>query len=236
MKPRALVTEGSDLKGIHFAMDFLTQQNKVNRGMRIPDEERILATDKNVIIIGGGDTGSDCVGTSIRQGARSVMQIEILPKPPETRNPHNPWPFWANTLRSSSSHEEGCERRWSMLTKRCLGENGEVKKIELVEVEWVNENGKTTMVEKSGTTRTIGAELILLAMGFVHCTHEGIAEEFGLEFDPRGNIKVDKNFHTSTEKVFAAGDATIGASLVVRAIFQGRNLARSVDNFLKKNK
>jgi len=236
MKPRALVAEGSDLKGIHFAMDFLTQQNKVNKGIKIPDEDRILATDKNVIIIGGGDTGSDCVGTSIRQGARSVMQIEILPKPPETRNPHNPWPFWANTLRSSSSHEEGCERRWSMSTKRCLGENGEVKKIELVEVDWVTENGKTTMVEKPGTARIIGADLVLLAMGFVHCTHEGIAEEFGLEFDPRGNIKVDKNFRTSKEKVFAAGDATIGASLVVRAIFQGRNLARSVDSFLRKNK
>lgn len=236
MKPRALVAEGSDLKGIHFAMDFLTQQNKVNRGIKIPDEERILATDKNVIIIGGGDTGSDCVGTSIRQGARSIMQIEILPKPPETRNPQNPWPFWANTLRSSSSHEEGCERRWSMSTKRCLGEKGEVKKIELVEVEWVYENGNTRMVEKPGTKRIIGADLILLAMGFVHCTHEGIAEEFGLEFDPRGNIKVDNNFRTSREKVFAAGDATIGASLVVRAIFQGRNLARSVDKFLRKNK
>lgn len=236
MKPRALVAEGSDLKGIHFAMDFLTQQNKVNRGIKIPDKERILATDKNVIIIGGGDTGSDCVGTSIRQGARSIMQIEILPKPPETRNPQNPWPFWANTLRSSSSHEEGCERRWSMSTKRCLGEKGGVKKIELVEVEWVYENGKTRMVEKPGTKRIIGADLILLAMGFVHCTHEGIAEEFGLEFDPRGNIKVDNNFRTSREKVFAAGDATIGASLVVRAIFQGRNLARSVDNFLRKNK
>jgi glutamate synthase (NADPH/NADH) small chain len=236
MKPRALATEGADLKGIHFAMDFLTQQNKVNRGMKIPDEERILATDKNVIIIGGGDTGSDCVGTSIRQGARSVMQIEILPKPPETRNPHNPWPFWANTLRSSSSHEEGCERRWSMSTKRVLGEKGEVKKLEMVEVEWVNENGKTVMVEKPGTTRMMGADLVLLAMGFVHCTHEGIAEEFGLEFDARGNIKVDKNFRTSRDKVFAAGDAAIGASLVVRAIFQGRNLARSVDNFLRKNK
>jgi glutamate synthase (NADPH) small chain len=236
MKPRALTVEGSGLKGIHFAMDFLTQQNKINRGLKIPDEERILATDKNVIVIGGGDTGSDCVGTSIRQGARSIMQIEILPKPPETRNPNNPWPFWANTLRSSSSHEEGCERRWSMSTKRVLGENGEVKKIELVEVEWVNENGKTTMVEKPGTTRTIGADLVLLAMGFVHCTHEGIAEEFGLEFDARGNIKVDKNFRTSKDKVFAAGDATIGASLVVRAIFQGRNLARSVDNYLQKNR
>jgi glutamate synthase (NADPH) small chain len=236
MKPRTLAAEGADMKGIHFAMDFLTQQNKINRGMKIPDEERILATDKNVIIIGGGDTGSDCVGTSIRQGARSVMQIEILPKPPETRIPQNPWPFWANTLRSSSSHEEGCERRWSMSTKRVLGEKGEVKKLELVEVEWVNENGKTTMVEKPGTTRIIGADLVLLAMGFVHCTHEGIAEEFGLEFDPRGNIKVDRNFRTSKDKVFAAGDAAIGASLVVRAIFQGRNLARSVDNFLRKNK
>jgi glutamate synthase (NADPH) small chain len=236
MKPRALAAEGADLKGIHFAMDFLTQQNKINRGMKVPDEERILATDKNVIIIGGGDTGSDCVGTSIRQGARSVMQIEILPKPPESRVPNNPWPFWANTLRSSSSHEEGCERRWSMSTKRVLGEKGEVKKLELVEVEWVNENGKTTMVEKPGTTRIIGADLVLLAMGFVHCTHEGIAEEFGLEFDARGNIKVDKNFRTSKDKVFAAGDAAIGASLVVRAIFQGRNLARSVDNFLRKIK
>jgi glutamate synthase (NADPH) small chain len=236
MKPRSLVTEGSDLKGIHFAMDFLTQQNKINRGMRIPDEERILATDKDVVIIGGGDTGSDCVGTSIRQGAKSVMQIEILPKPPETRNPNNPWPFWANTLRSSSSHEEGCERRWSMSTKRCVGVNGQVKKLEMVEVEWRNENGRQVMVEKPGTARILGADLVLLAMGFVHCTHEGIAEEFGLEFDPRGNIRVDKNFQTSKKNVFAAGDATMGASLVVRAIFQGRSLARSVDNYLKKAK
>jgi glutamate synthase (NADPH/NADH) small chain len=236
MKPRSLVTEGSDLKGIHFAMDFLTQQNKINRGMRIPDEERILATDKDVVIIGGGDTGSDCVGTSIRQGAKSVMQIEILPKPPETRNPNNPWPFWANTLRSSSSHEEGCERRWSMSTKRCVGDNGQVKKLEMVEVEWRNENGRQVMVEKPGTARILGADLVLLAMGFVHCTHEGIAEEFGLEFDPRGNIRVDKNFQTSKKNVFAAGDATMGASLVVRAIFQGRSLARSVDNYLKKAK
>jgi glutamate synthase (NADPH) small chain len=236
MKPRELSVEGSDLNGIHFAMDFLTQQNKFNRGIRIPDEERILATDKDVIIIGGGDTGSDCVGTSIRQGAKSVMQIEILPKPPDTRIPHNPWPFWANVLRSSSSHEEGCERRWSMSTKRCLGENGKVKKLELVEVEWIDGNGKKTMAEKPGTNRIIGADLVLLAMGFVHCTHEGLAEEFALEYDARGNIRVDKDFRTSREKVFAAGDSTLGASLVVRAIFQGRNLARSVDSFLRKKK
>jgi glutamate synthase (NADPH) small chain len=236
MKPRGLSVEGSDLKGIHFAMDFLTQQNKINHGLKIPDEERILATDKDVIVIGGGDTGSDCVGTSIRQGAKSLMQIEILPKPSETRTPHNPWPFWANILRNSSSHEEGCERRWSMSTKRCLGENGVVKKLELVELDWLNNNGKMTFVEKPGTKRMIGADLVLLAMGFVHCTHEGLADEFGLEFDTRGNIRVDSNFQTSKSKVFAGGDSTIGASLVVRAIFQGRSLAQSVDRFLKKSK
>jgi glutamate synthase (NADPH/NADH) small chain len=236
MKPRALTVEGADLKGIHFAMDFLTQQNKINRGLKIADEDRILATGKDVIVIGGGDTGSDCVGTAIRQGAKSVMQIEILPKPPETRNPKNPWPFWANVLRYSSSHDEGCERRWSLSTRRCLGDNGFVKQIEVVEIDWMNNNGSMTMVEKPGTSRILGTDLLLLAMGFVHCVHEGLAGEFGLEFDPRGNIRVDSTFRTSTEKVFAAGDATIGASLVVRAIFQGRNLARSVDRFLRKEK
>ena len=236
MKPRVLTVEGADMKGIHFAMDFLTQQNKINRGLKISDEDRILATGKDVIVIGGGDTGSDCVGTSIRQGARSVVQIEILPKPPETRNLKNPWPFWANVLRYSSSHEEGCERRWSLSTRRCLGDNGFVKQIEVVEIDWINNNGSMAMVEKPGTSRILGADLVLLAMGFVHCVHEGLAGEFGLEFDPRGNIRVDPTFRTSMEKVFAAGDATIGASLVVRAIFQGRNLARSVDRFLRKEK
>jgi glutamate synthase (NADPH/NADH) small chain len=235
MKPRSLTVEGSDLKGIYYAMDFLTQQNKINHGLKIADEDRILASGKDVVVIGGGDTGSDCVGTSIRQGAKSVMQIEILPKPPETRNLKNPWPFWANVLRYSSSHEEGCERRWSLSTRRCMGDNGFVKQIEVVEVDWVNSNGTLAMVEKPGTNRFIGADMVLLAMGFVHCVHEGLAGEFGLEFDPRGNIRVDHGFRTSKEKVFAAGDATIGASLVVRAIFQGRNLARAVDNFLRKS-
>jgi glutamate synthase (NADPH/NADH) small chain len=234
MKPRLLATEGAGLKGIHPAMEFLTQQNLINQGRLIPDEERILATGKHVVIIGGGDTGSDCVGTSIRQGAKSVMQIEILPKPPETRNPNNPWPFWANVLRYSSSHEEGCERRWSLSTRRCLGENGQVKQLEVVEVDWVNTNGKMQMVEKPQTARLIGADLVLLAMGFVHCMHEGIGQEFGLEYDQRGNIKVDRSFKTNHPRVFAAGDAAIGASLVVRAIFQGRNLAKSVDIFLRK--
>jgi glutamate synthase (NADPH/NADH) small chain len=234
MKPRELSVEGSGLRGVHFAMDFLTQQNKVNHGMRIDDDKRILATGKHVVVIGGGDTGSDCVGTAIRQDAGSVTQIEILPKPPENRTTNNPWPFWANVLRSSSSHEEGCERRWSLSTRRCIGEDGVVRGLEVVEVDWVNSNGKMTMVEKPGKTRVLEADLVLLAMGFVHCTHEGLAQEFELEFDPRGNIKVGKEFQTSKSKVFAAGDAAIGASLVVRAIFQGRGMARAVDNFLRR--
>jgi glutamate synthase (NADPH/NADH) small chain len=236
MKPRALTVEGADLKGVYFAMDFLTQQNKVNRGLRISEDQRILATGKNVIVIGGGDTGSDCVGTSIRQGAKSVTQIEILPKPSETRKPDNPWPYWANVLRSSSSHEEGCERRWCISTKKCIGENGVVKQIEVVEVDWQGNNGKMSLVKKPETKHMLKADLVLLAMGFVHCVHEGIAEEFGLEFDARGNIKVNQHFQTTTDKVFAAGDAAIGASLVVRAITQGRNLARSVDKYLKAKK
>jgi glutamate synthase (NADPH) small chain len=236
MKPRGLTVEGSDLGGVHFAMEFLTQQNKLNRGLRIEDADRILATDKDVVVIGGGDTGSDCVGTSIRQGAKSVMQIEILPKPPQDRLPNNPWPYWANVLRYSSSHEEGCERRWSMSTTKFIGEGGKVKKIEIAEVDWVNENGKMTMVEKPGSRRILGADLVLLAMGFVHCVHEGLAGELGLDFDARGNIRVGKDFQTSKKGVFSAGDAATGASLVVRAIFQGRSLARSVDTWLKQAK
>jgi glutamate synthase (NADPH/NADH) small chain len=234
MKPRELTVEGADLKGVHFAMDFLTQQNKVNCGVRIPEDKRILATGKNVVVIGGGDTGSDCVGTSIRQGAKSIMQIEIMPKPSVIRKPDNPWPFWANVLRSSSSHEEGCDRYWNLSTRRCIGEQGTIKQLEVAEVDWLNNNGKMMLKEKPDTTRLLSADLVLLAMGFVHCLHEGVAGEFGLEFDARGNIKVDQHFQTSKPTVFAAGDAAIGASLVVRAIFQGRNLARAVDNFLKK--
>jgi glutamate synthase (NADPH/NADH) small chain len=236
MNPRGLTVEGSDLKGIHFAMEFLTQQNRINRGSRITETDRILATGKNVIVIGGGDTGSDCVGTSIRQGAKSVMQIEILPKPPETRRPENPWPYWGNVLRYSSSHEEGCERRWSLSTKRCIGENGKITKLEVVEVEWSNDHGKMNMIEKPATHKVLDAELVLLAMGFVHCSHEGIATELGLEFDARGNIKTNSSFQTNKAKVFAAGDAAIGASLVVRAINQGRSLAQAVDRFLTNSK
>jgi glutamate synthase (NADPH/NADH) small chain len=232
MQPRELHADGSDLKGIHFAMEFLVQQNKVNRGLKIPENERILATGKHVIVIGGGDTGSDCVGTSVRQGAKSVTQIEIMPRPSEIRKADNPWPYWANILRSSSSHEEGCERRWSLHTKKCMGENGVVKKIEVVEVEWLNVNGRMTMVEKPESIQILDADLVLLSMGFVHCHHSGLADELKLDYDSRGNIKVDDHFATSRKGVFAAGDAATGASLVVRAIAQGRHLAQAVDNYL----
>ncbi len=234
MKPRGIQVEGADLKGIHFAMDFLTCQNKLNRGIQVHEPERISATGKKVVVIGGGDTGSDCVGTSIRQGAKSVMQIEIMPKPPASRRNDNPWPYWANIVRYSSSHEEGCERFWSISTRRFTGEKGHVKQLEIVEVDWVNNNGKMTLVEKPETVRIIEADLVLLAMGFVHCVHEGIAGELGLEFDTRGNIKVDGQFQTSTKKIFAAGDAATGASLVVRAISQGRHLAQAVDKYLNQ--
>lgn len=231
MKPRDLQIPGRELNGVHFAMDFLSQQNKIVRGCKFSDDERISAKGKNVLVIGGGDTGSDCVGTSVRQEAKSVLQIEILPKPPVDRLPDNPWPYWANVLRSSSSHEEGCERRWCISTKRFIG-NGKLQQAEIVEIDWVGTNGKRTMVEKPGSSKIIDVDLVLLAMGFVHPVHEGIADQFGLEYDLRGNIKVSK-YQTSVPKVFAAGDSMMGASLVVRAINHGRQAAKAINEFLK---
>jgi len=240
MKPRDLDVEGRELKGVHFAMEFLTQQNQVVEGKKFSDKERISAMGKNVLVIGGGDTGSDCVGTAIRHGALSVNQIEILPKPPLKRVIDNPWPYWANTLRTSSSHEEGCERSWLLNTKRLLGDkNGNVKAAEVVEVEWKKENlpdgkagGQFKMIEKPETKRQMKAELVLLSMGFVHCYHEGLASELGVTFDQRGNIVTDSYGQTSQAKVFAAGDAISGASLVVRAIASGRKSADRVHDYL----
>ena len=234
MKPRNLPVEGRDLKGIHFAMEFLTQQNKAVKGMIIPDEEKITAKDKNVLVIGGGDTGSDCIGTSARHGAKSILQIEILPKPPNERLQNNPWPFWANVLRTTSSHEEGCERRWNISTRKFSGKNGQVAQAEIMEIDWVNQDGKMTMIEKPETTQIIDVDLVLLAMGFLHPVHEGIASEFGLEYDSRGNIRVDTKYQTSVPKVFAAGDSMMGASLVVRAINHGRQAAKAVHEYLSK--
>ncbi len=234
MKPRDLPAEGRELKGVHFAMEFLTQQNRINRGNTLDGIERIDAKDKNVLVIGGGDTGSDCVGTSNRQKAKSVTQIEILPKPPEDRAANNPWPYWPTVLKTSTSHEEGCERMWSVSTKRFIGKAGKLKQVELVEVEWTkDEKGAWKMNEKPGSEKILDIDLVFLSMGFVHAVHEGIVEEFGLELDQRGNIKID-DYHTSKEKVFAAGDAHNGASLVVTAIQKGKEAAESVNNFLMK--
>ena len=231
--PRDLKVEGRELKGVHFALEFLQQQNHVNRGDAVKEADRIVATGKPVLVIGGGDTGSDCVGTSNRQKARSVMQIEIMPKPSETRAPGNPWPYWPTVLKTTSSHKEGCDRRWSLNTKRFIGENGHVKKVELVEVEWTrDENGRPKMVEKPETAYTVDAELVLLCMGFLSPVHEGLVNELGVELDKRGNIKVDQNGMTSVPGVFAAGDAATGASLVVRAIARGRETARGVNDYL----
>ncbi len=233
MAPRDLPAEGREMKGIHFAMDFLTQQNRIVSGKTIPAEIRLLAKDKNVLVIGGGDTGSDCVGTSIRQGARSVTQIEILPKPPAGKNPETPWPFYPTILKTSSSHEEGCQRKWSLATKRFIGENGAVTGVEVVEVNWVKDSaGKFTMEEVEGSKHVLQAELVLLSMGFVHCMHTGLLDSLGLEYDGRGNVKVDGKFQTSVPKVFAAGDTVLGASLVVKAIYSGRQAAAEVNKYL----
>ena len=233
-QPRDLPVEGRDLEGVYFAMDFLIQQNKVVAGYNFSEEERISAKEKNVLVIGGGDTGSDCVGTSIRQKANSVTQIEILPKPPETRVDNNPWPYWPNTLRTSSSHQEGCERRWSLSTKRFIGENGKLTQAEIVQVEWKNENGRWNMNEVPGTAEIIDVDLALLSMGFTQPVHIGLLEQLDVEYDQRGNVKVKENKQTSVEKIFAAGDVEKGASLVVHAIEAGKVAAKNVDEFLRK--
>ncbi|WP_167614267.1 glutamate synthase subunit beta [Maribellus sediminis] len=235
-QPRDLEVEGRDLDGVHYAMDFLTQQNKVVSGQTIPENVRILAEDKNVLVIGGGDTGSDCVGTSVRQKAKSVTQIEILPKPPEKRVDNNPWPYWPNTLRTSSSHQEGCTRRWSLNTKRFIGENGVLKQAEIVQVEWTSENGRWVMNEVEGTTEIIDVDLALLSMGFTQPVHNGLLDSLGVEYDPRGNVKVDDKKQTSVDRIFAAGDIEKGASLVVHAIQAGKVVAENVDAYLRNGK
>ncbi len=232
-KPRDLDTiPGRGLKGIHFAMDFLPQQTKKVFGDEI--ETIISATGKNVIVIGGGDTGSDCVGTSIRQSAVSVVQLELLPKPPEKENKGLTWPNWPQKLRTSSSHEEGCEREWSVSTKSFTGENGQIKKINLVRVEWQQDDaGRWQMSEVPDSEFELKADLVLLAMGFVHAVHIGMLEELGVDLDGSGNVQANMdNYQTSVDKVFAAGDMRRGQSLVVHAIKEGRQAARSVDQYL----
>ena len=227
-KPRDLEVEGRELSGIHFAMDFLTQQNRRVAGDSVPDEGAILATGKHVIVIGGGDTGSDCIGTSHRQGAASVTSFEIMPRPPEERAGSTPWPLWPLQLRTSSSHEEGGKRDWSVSTERVTGENGKITKLHCVRVEL--KGGKFERV--AGSEFDIPADLVLLAMGFVHPEHPGIVEGLGLTINNRGNIQVDASFATNQKGVFAAGDCQRGQSLVVWAIAEGRKAARAADLYL----
>ena len=235
MKPRDLPVPGRDLDGIHYAMDFLTQQNRINAGATISYDARITAEGRNVLVIGGGDTGSDCVGTSIRQKAKSVTQIEILPKPPEKRAVDNPWPYYGKILKTSTSHEEGCERRWSLSTVRFNGLQQRVISADVEKVEWELINGNYSMKAVPGSKETIDADLVLLAMGFVHPVVEGLVSDLGLELSDRNNIKVSGDHQTNFKNVFAAGDAITGASLVVRAIASGRKVAKSVDKYLRSN-
>lgn len=233
--PRDLPIPGRDLKGVHFAMEFLAQQN-----CRVSNEdyseESISAEGKDVVVIGGGDTGSDCVGTSIRQGAKSVTQIEIMPKPPEGRHESTPWPHWPYQLRTSSSHQEGCKRFWNVMSKSFEGQNGQVKLINAVKVDWTeDETGRpVSLNEVQGSDYQIKAELVLLAMGFTGPEKDGLLDQLDVELNQKGSVKVDEAFKTSVDGVFAAGDIASGPSLVVRAIADGRKMADEVNDFLSK--
>ena len=232
-KPRNLLVPGRELKGVHFAMEFLTQQTKMVLGDTIPEAERISAAGKHVIVIGGGDTGSDCIGTSIRQGAASITQLELLPKPPEKENKLGTWPHWPNKLRTSSSQQEGCERDWSVETMVCSGENGQVQEIQCRRLEWKNVDGRWTSEGIPGSEFTLQADLVLLAMGFEHPVQEGLLAELAVAVDGRKNVAANtEDYRTSVDKVFAAGDMRRGQSLVVWAIREGRQCARAVDEFL----
>ncbi|MFN2308696.1 MAG: glutamate synthase subunit beta [Gammaproteobacteria bacterium] len=235
--PRDLPIPGRELKGVHFAMEFLPQQNRRVAGDSLPEAQSLVATGKHVVVIGGGDTGSDCIGTSNRQGAASVTQLEILPKPPEREDKALTWPEWPNKLRTSSSHQEGCERRWSVTTKEIRGEHGQAKAIACAQVEWTQDaNGAWKMSELPGSGFELKADLILLAMGFVHPVHEGLLQELGVALDGRGNVQGATDgaeaYKTSLDKVFAAGDMRRGQSLIVWAIREGRQCARAVDEYL----
>jgi glutamate synthase (NADPH) small chain len=235
--PRDLEVPGRDLDGIHFAMDFLPQQNKRNAGDAEPvaaPRGTITAKRKHVVVIGGGDTGSDCIGTSTRQGAASITQLEILPKPPEHENKALTWPDWPLKLRTSSSQEEGCERDWAVLTKRALGANGRIEALECVRVEWAQgSDGRWQMQEVLDSTFELKTDLVLLAMGFLGPRRAGMLEQAGVNIDPRGNVAANTlDYQTSVPKVFAAGDMRRGQSLVVWAIREGRQCARAIDEFL----
>ena len=234
--PRDLPIPGRELPGIHFAMDFLTEQNRKVNGEAPGPNGGIHARGKRVVVIGGGDTGSDCVGTSRRQGAASIHQLELLPKPPEDRAPTNPWPTWPQIMRTSSSQAEGCERMWGIATKEFAGDRSGVKKLRCVRLEWSDpdESGRRSCREIPGSEFELAADLVLLSMGYVHVEHGPLVREMGLALDERGNLRVDDSLMTSAPGIFAAGDAVLGASLVVRAIDSGRLAAAGVNRHLRK--
>lgn len=231
--PRDLSAVGRNLDGVYFAMDFLGQRNRINSGeLSAEDRDYIDVKDKIVVVIGGGDTGSDCVGTSNRLGASEVHQFEILPKPPEGRPSDTPWPTWPRIMRTSTSHAEGCLRRWSVTTKSLSGSDQHVESLTACEVEWSQGAGGWEMRELSNTDFTMKVDVVLLAMGFVHVAHSGLVDDLGLSLDERGNVRTDQAGATSREGVFAAGDTSSGASLVVRAIYAGRQTAAGIDRWL----
>jgi len=230
--PRDLPVPGRELGGVHFAMEYLTLSNKRCEGDTVPDAQFISAQDKDVIIIGGGDTGADCLGTAHRQGAKSVHQFELLPRPPETRAPENPWPQWPNIYRVSSAHEEGGERLYAVSTQRFVGAGGRVTALEAVKVDMVREGGRVEFRPIAGSEFTLPADLVLLAMGFVGPERKGPIEDLGLALTERGNVKRDASWMTSVPGVFACGDMQRGQSLIVWAIAEGRSAARGVDLYL----
>ncbi len=231
--PRNLPVPGSEFEGIHLAMDFLTEQNKVNAGLITASDKKITAEGKRVLVIGGGDTGSDCVGTAIRQKAVSVTQIEILPKPPERRKAENPWPYFSKTLKTTTSHEEGCERFWNISTLRFVGDGKITRGAEVEDVIWQSQNGKSAMLPVPDSRRVIECDLVLLALGFAHPVLDGLLTELGVDLDNRKNVKINNKMATSVSKIFAAGDTVNGASLVVNAIASGRKVAIEIDRFLR---
>ena len=232
--PRDLNIPGRNLEGIHFAMEYLSQQNRRNNGESIPKEKIIDAKNKHVIVIGGGDTGADCIGTAGRQGATQITQIELLPQPPTERTSDNPWPYWPKILRTSSSHAEGCQRLWSILTKSFVGNNQHVTGLHCIKLDWRkdSQSGHQDYSEIFGSEFELKADLVLIATGFIHAEHSPLLQKLALEQNPKGNIKVDSGGMTSASGVFAVGDCVSGASLVVNAIQQGRWIAKRVHQFL----
>jgi glutamate synthase (NADPH/NADH) small chain len=234
LAPRELSVPGRDLKGVHLAMDFLTPQNKINAGDALGPDEAISAAGKRVVIIGGGDTGSDCLGTCHRQGAKAYYQFELLPEPPPHRDDSTPWPLWPMELRTSHAHEEGCRREWSVSTKRFLGRDGRVTGLQAVRVELKKENGRMKFVEIPGSEFELEVDLVILAMGFVGPVREGLLADLGVRLNERGAVAADERYRTSVDGIFAAGDMKRGASLIVWAIREGRDAAREIDRYLRE--